>query len=475
MAVTFALNSTTLASSDGTQVAPVTVGGSSEIYVITFSDGIRIAISNYNDPDGTGELVAGTPNPDGANDTVNLELLATSNNTSFNVYDYGSGTLGTVLYSYSGGSNVAACIQFRFNTTTNQLQIDVSNSTTTNGDTGTNLNSDGTFASFSGSGVLNTTICYLAGTRVLTPTGPVPIEALRAGDLVATREGGMRPIRWIGTQTLLTLGARGMLAPVCIRPGALGDNQPSHDLWVSPGHAVLVGEHLVCAYLLLNGTTIVQPPHSGEIRYFHLDLGDHDCVLAEGAWAESYYEHLNREQFDNAAEYRARFPAAAPQIQPTCLPYVNQPGHPALPSLRALVEARAPQPESPHLLADGAILQPEANTPPGTWRFTIPAGTATLRLRSPAASPAEAFGRPDIRRLGLRLRAATLEHAGTTTSLDLTAPNLTDGWHQPEHANGTIWRWTNGDAALPAPQGPATLTLHGYAMPARPAATEAAA
>ena len=320
------------------------------------------------------------------------------------------------------------------------------------------------------------TIGYLAGTRILTRTGPAAIETLLAGDLVATREGGLRPIRWIGIQTLFALGAHGMLAPVCIRPGALGENQPSHDLRVSPCHAVLVGEHLVRAHLLLNGTTIVQPRHTGEIRYYHLDLGDHDCVLAEGAWAESYYEHLNREQFDNAAEFRARFPGAAPQVQPTCLPYVNQPGHPALPALRALVEARAPQPASPHLLADGEILLPEPGAPPGTWRFAIPAGTTTLRLRSPAISPAEAFGRADIRRLGLRLRAATIEHAGTATALDLSAPSLADGWHQPEHANGTLWRWTNGDAALScAIKGPATLTLTGYALLDRPPAAREAA
>jgi hypothetical protein len=109
MAVTFALNASTIASSNGgTQADYVTVGSSSDVYVITFSDGIRIAISNYNDPDGTPELVVGTPTPIGATDTVNLELLSTGNNTSFTVYDYGSGTLGTALYTYNGGSNAAA-------------------------------------------------------------------------------------------------------------------------------------------------------------------------------------------------------------------------------------------------------------------------------------------------------------------------------------------------------------------------------
>lgn len=474
MAVTFALGATTLASSEGTKAEFVNANASN-VYVITFSDGVRIAISNYNDQDGSADLIVGIPTPSGSTDTVNLDLTSIGTNTTFTIYDYGAGALGSVLYTFNSGSDPAATIQIRFNTSTNQLQVDTSDSTNSDGSYAASINSDGTFASFSGSTALTTTVCYLAGTRILTPTGPVAIEALRPGDLVATRDGGLRPIRWIGTQTLLALGARGMLAPVCIRPGALGDNQPTHDLWVSPGHAVLVGEHLVCAYLLLNGTTIVQPAHTGQIRYFHLDLGDHHCVLAEGAWAESYYEHLNREEFDNAAEFAARFPAEAPRIQPTCLPYVNQPGHPALPALRALVEARALQPEHPYLLADGAIILPDPAGPAGTWRFAIPAGTATLRLRSPAASPAEAFGRPDARRLGLRLRAAAFEHNGTTTPIDLADPTLADGWHAPERPHGTLWRWTNGDAALPAAQGPATLTLSGYTLLERPPATQSAA
>ena len=476
MAVSVTDSGSTIAESNGTQVAYQDSINSGSQFVITFSDGTQIAISNYDDQDSTRDMVIGVPTPSAGNDRVNLDLYSIGNNATFTIFDYSFGNLGASLYTFNGGNNSEALIQITYNNFTRQLQVDTSFTGSTSGDYGggTAINNDGTFASFSGSTALSTTICYLAGTRILTDRGLVAVESLHPGDRVATRFGGLRPIRWIGTQTLLALGARGMVAPVCIRPGALGENQPSSELWVSPGHAVLLGEHLVCAYLLVNGTTIVQPAHTGEIRYFHIDLGDHDCVLAEGAWAESYYEHLNREAFDNAAEYQAQFPAAAPHIQPTCLPYVNQPGHPALPALRALVAARAPQPETPHLLADGAVILPDPASPHRTWRFTLPEATTTLRLRSPAATPAEAFARADTRRLGLRLRAVTLEHAGTTTALDLTAPSLCEGWHQPEDNNGTLWRWTNGDAALPL-SGPGTLTIHGYALLEAPQPARAAA
>jgi hypothetical protein len=148
----------------------------------------------------------------------------------------------------------------------------------------------------------------LAGTTILTQRGHVPVEALHVGDRVTTRLGALRPLRWIGRQTLFTLGAGERLAPIALRAGALAANQPARDLWLAPGHAILVQDHLVRAHLLLNGTTIVQPPHTGEIRYLHLDLAEHDCILAEGAWAETCSPGPGRDAFDNAADHRARFP-----------------------------------------------------------------------------------------------------------------------------------------------------------------------
>src|SRR4051794_30579995 len=40
--------------------------------------------------------------------------------------------------------------------------------------------------------------CFLAGTHVATDTGTVAIEDLRIGDLVATTDRGVLPVRWIG-------------------------------------------------------------------------------------------------------------------------------------------------------------------------------------------------------------------------------------------------------------------------------------
>ena len=42
------------------------------------------------------------------------------------------------------------------------------------------------------------TACFAPGTAILTDMGETPIELLRPGDLVMTRDRGFRPLRWIG-------------------------------------------------------------------------------------------------------------------------------------------------------------------------------------------------------------------------------------------------------------------------------------
>ena len=46
--------------------------------------------------------------------------------------------------------------------------------------------------------------------------------------------------------------------PIRISSGALADGQPSRDLWVSAGHAILVGSVLIQAEKLVNGVTVIE-------------------------------------------------------------------------------------------------------------------------------------------------------------------------------------------------------------------------
>jgi hypothetical protein len=138
------------------------------------------------------------------------------------------------------------------------------------------------------------------------------------GDLLVTRFGGIRPIKWIGRQTydVRALRENQSKCPVRIRAGALADGMPSRDLLVSPGHAILVENILVLASSLANGVTILHEPVTadiGKLDYYQIEFSTHDCVIAEGAWAESYADAPGlRAQFHNAADFYANYPDDAP-------------------------------------------------------------------------------------------------------------------------------------------------------------------
>jgi hypothetical protein len=70
---------------------------------------------------------------------------------------------------------------------------------------------------------------------------------------------------------------------------------------LSPDHAVFADGVLVPVRYLVNGTTIRQlaPTAMSEVMYYHLELPQHDVVLAEGLTVESYLDTGNRSRFSN--------------------------------------------------------------------------------------------------------------------------------------------------------------------------------
>jgi hypothetical protein len=208
------------------------------------------------------------------------------------------------------------------------------------------LSSDGS----GGTDITTNAICYLRGTRIVTAKGEIPVEDLREGDLVATRHAGLAPVQWIGRQSYSRHAIAGdqTKLPVHIRAGALGQGQPLRDLFVSPGHSMLVDGVFLLARNLVNGISITQAPGiggtTGNIDYFQLELAAHDCVLAEGCWSESFADGPGlRAQFDNAEEYIACHPGyrEPPQVA-LCAPRPEQ--GPALDQAMRMVLARAGTP-----------------------------------------------------------------------------------------------------------------------------------
>ena len=139
---------------------------------------------------------------------------------------------------------------------------------------------------------INSIPCFAAGTRILTPSGNVPVESLQPGDLVMTQDDGPQPLRWIGRRRV---AAEGRFAPVLIRAGTFGAHG---DLMVSPLHRVLIrdslaevlfgeAEVLVAAKDLVNDRSVRFVP-GGEVEYVHLLFDRHQVVFSEGLATESF-------------------------------------------------------------------------------------------------------------------------------------------------------------------------------------------
>jgi Hint domain len=124
-----------------------------------------------------------------------------------------------------------------------------------------------------------------------------------------TVRGEAKPIKWVGRQSFKKSGPawQASVLPIRIARGALDENTPHRDLYVSPWHALLIDGFLMRAMDLVNGTSIAPALPDGRevIEYFHVVLDSHEVVLAEGAPAETLLLTSAREYeaFANFAQY----------------------------------------------------------------------------------------------------------------------------------------------------------------------------
>jgi hypothetical protein len=143
--------------------------------------------------------------------------------------------------------------------------------------------------------------CFTAGTRIMTSTGEVPVERLVAGDIVHTHFTGTAPVVWLGHRHVNCRrhNEPAKVWPILVSAHAFGPRMPVRDLLISPDHAVFVDGVLIPIKYLVNGKTITRK-QMDEVTYYHVELAEHDVLLADGMPAESYLENGNRGAFDNA-------------------------------------------------------------------------------------------------------------------------------------------------------------------------------
>lgn len=143
-------------------------------------------------------------------------------------------------------------------------------------------------------------ICFTPGTRIATRRGEVAVEALKAGDMVFTRDNGIQPLRWVGRRDLTAqdLDAHPEFQPVFIRQGALGKGLPERDMLVSPNHRMLLNSDLaevmfeerevLIAAKYLTGLEGIDQITTHSVSYLHLMFDQHEIILADGGWTESF-------------------------------------------------------------------------------------------------------------------------------------------------------------------------------------------
>ncbi|MEM6612545.1 MAG: Hint domain-containing protein [Cyanobacteria bacterium P01_C01_bin.72] len=161
------------------------------------------------------------------------------------------------------------------------------------------------------------TECFLTGTLILIESGYRAVEELNIGDKVKTADGKLEPIKWVGRQTVDAHRVRNPLRgyPVLIKAGALGNNTPIRDLYISPDHALLVDGLLINAGALVNDISILKTEPTETFVYHHIELENHSLLIAEGTYAESYLpQHEDRLIYDNGAEYDRLYPNSTSKL-----------------------------------------------------------------------------------------------------------------------------------------------------------------
>jgi hypothetical protein len=224
---------------------------------------------------------------------------------------------------------------------------------------------------------------------------------------------------------------------------------------------------LIPAKLLVNGASIVVDTECRFVTWYHVELDQHDVLLADGLPTESYLDTGNRAMFANGdAPVRLHPDFAGDQwLRETlsCAPFAGDAAQVA-PVWRALADradalgwslpehATSADPDLHILVGDRRIEPVDAKD--GRYVFAIPAGDAPLRLMSRAVRPCEVTPWIDEpRRLGVLVRRLIARTGSGLRAVAMDAPELGRGWWEAEwHAQGA-WegpcRWTDGDALLP--------------------------
>jgi len=129
--------------------------------------------------------------------------------------------------------------------------------------------------------------CFVAGTRICTPSGEKAVETLRTGDIVTTSDGRSVSIKAYSTTVA---NATEVTAPYVVAAHSFGRNAPPADLHLSPLHAFQIKKGVWMNPRYADKATVQQYGVGECITYYHIECPNYfrDNLVANGCVVESF-------------------------------------------------------------------------------------------------------------------------------------------------------------------------------------------
>lgn len=155
---------------------------------------------------------------------------------------------------------------------------------------------------------------FAQGTLIQTPGGSVAIEDLTPGMKVATADGTAESVMWIGSMTIFPNSPELNLPDSTlyrVTDGGYGLDSSAPDLLLGPAARILPGLMAVNSSSALksipdmsDGHSVIQIRPMSPVRVFHLCLGNHRLIRANGILAESYHPGANSRLYVSREMYQ---------------------------------------------------------------------------------------------------------------------------------------------------------------------------
>jgi len=138
-------------------------------------------------------------------------------------------------------------------------------------------------------------ICFVKGTLIETNRGLIPIEDITNNDsvLIGGKIQNTTIVDEFSTSKVIHVvyfesdTSLPYNRPIRIKKDTFGLNTPSTDLYLSPLHAIKIGNELVQVHNLVNKDTITEDFSSKKVCYYHIFTGAHEMLYANNLLCET--------------------------------------------------------------------------------------------------------------------------------------------------------------------------------------------